>query len=297
MASATGIPQQTPINPDAGGQIGETEPLLGRPGDASQRDGAPIIKNLVLAVHYDGILYPAIDLYLDNWVVFVLFDSAILQSQFYPCRPSPIAMAKLIQSSGTGVIAEIAALLLVATVWASVFLQPLILFSVHPLAQSLGILVLLQSILVLQPTHTGPQKLVGQKIHAGLNLLSFVIFLVGVVGIEVNKFRYNGPHFHSVHGYLGVITSIWILIQYLVGFTMFGVPALYGGEANAKKIWKYHRSSGYVLLILMLATTTSAVKTEYNQDVLGLKLWATILINVLIIIGVYPRIKKHKLGL
>ncbi|KAI0112144.1 eukaryotic cytochrome b561-domain-containing protein [Nemania sp. FL0031] len=245
MASATGIPQHPPIDPDTDGQVGDTEPLLGRPGDASQRDNAPIIKNLVL---------------------------------------------------GTGVLAEGAALLLVASVWASVFLNPVILFSIHPLAQSLGVLVLLQSILVLQPTHTAAQKQVGQKIHAALNLLAFVTFLVGVVGIEVNKFRSNGPHFHSVHGYLGVITSIWILLQYLVGFTMFGVPALYGGEANAKKIWKYHRSSGYVLLLLMLATVISAVETDYNKNVLGLKLWAMILISVIMVVGVYPRIKKQKLG-
>ncbi|KAI0161413.1 eukaryotic cytochrome b561-domain-containing protein [Xylariaceae sp. FL1272] len=206
-------------------------------------------------------------------------------------------MAKLTQSSGTGVIAEAAAILLLASVWASVFLQPLILFSVHPLAQSLGVLVLLQSILVLQPTHTGAQKQVGQKIHAGLNLVAFATFIVGVVVIEYNKIANNGAHFHSVHGYLGVITSIWILVQYIVGFTMFGLPALYGGEANAKKIWKYHRISGYILLLLLMATVTSAVKTDYNVNVLGLKLWAMLVIFALMIVGVYPRIKKQKLGL
>ncbi|KAI2631670.1 eukaryotic cytochrome b561-domain-containing protein [Xylaria nigripes] len=244
MASATGIPQHTPIDP-ADGQGGDTEPLLGRAGDASQRDNAPIIKNFIL---------------------------------------------------GTGILAEGAGLLLVASVWASVFLNPVILFSVHPLAQSLGVLILLQSILVLQPTHTAPQKEIGQKIHAGLNLLAFASFAVGVVVIEANKFKNNGAHFHSVHGYLGVITSIWIFIQYFVGFTMFAVPALYGGEANAKKIWKYHRSSGYVLLLLMMATVTSAVETDYNKNVLGLKLWAIIVIFVIMIVGVYPRIKLRKLG-
>ncbi|KAI1630548.1 eukaryotic cytochrome b561-domain-containing protein [Biscogniauxia mediterranea] len=248
MASVTGIPQQTPTDPDVDANVDElrdTEPLLGRPGDVSQAPEAPIVKNLII---------------------------------------------------GTGVIAEGAGLLLFASIWAVVFLNPLILFSVHPLAQSTGILVLIQSILILQPTHTGSQKQVGQKVHAALNLLSFLIFLVGVVGIEVNKFKYNGPHFHSVHAYLGVIASFWILAQYVVGFTMFGVPKLYGGEANAKKIWKYHRISGYVLVLLLLATVTSASKTEYSENVLGLKLWAMILLSVLIIVGIFPRIKKHKLG-
>ncbi|KAK8086983.1 hypothetical protein PG994_001957 [Apiospora phragmitis] len=245
MASATGIPQESPSGPDAGN--GEMEPLLGRPGDASQRPNASIAKNLIL---------------------------------------------------GTGILAEGAAILLVASVWAAVFLhQPIILFSGHPLAQSFGFLVLVQSILVLQPTQSVQQKQVGQKIHAGLNLLAFATFIAGIVIIEVNKVKSGGPHFHSVHAYLGVIASIWIVVQYVVGFTMFGVPALYGGEANAKKIWKYHRMSGYLLLPFLMATIISATETDYNKNVLGLKLWAMILIMVLMIVGIYPRVKKQKLGL
>ncbi|KAI0096494.1 eukaryotic cytochrome b561-domain-containing protein [Daldinia grandis] len=245
MASATGIPQHPPVDSD-NGQQGDLEPLLGHPGDVSQRDNSPILKNLVI---------------------------------------------------GTGVLAEAGGILLVASVWAAVFLNgPLILFSVHPLAQSLGLLVLIQSILVLQPTHTGAQKQVGQKIHAGLNFLGIVTFGVGVVSIEVNKFINNGAHFHSVHGYLGVVASFWLLAQYLIGFTMFAVPKLYGGEAQAKSIWKYHRSSGYVLLLFLAATVVSATQTDYNLNVLGLKRWATIVISLLIVVGVFPRIKKQKLG-
>ncbi|KAI5863381.1 eukaryotic cytochrome b561-domain-containing protein [Durotheca rogersii] len=246
MASATGIPQHLPIDPDRDDQ-GDLEPLLGRPGDASQRENAPIIKNFVI---------------------------------------------------GTGVIAELAALILTAAVWAAVLLNPpLILFSVHPLAQSLGILVLIQSILVLQPTHTGAQKQVGAKIHAGLNLVGFALFAAGVASIEVNKFANNGLHFHSAHGYLGVAAAVWLLAQYLVGFTMFAVPALYGGETNARKVWKYHRSSGYALLLFLLATVVTATETDYNLNVLKLNLWATVILSLLIVAGVFPRIKKHKLGL
>lgn len=157
-------------------------------------------------------------------------------------------------------------------------------------------LVLVQSILILQPTHTGQQKQVGQKIHAGLNLLAFAILAVGVISIEYNKIRSNGAHFKSVHGYLGVTASFWLLVQYLVGFTMYATPKLYGSETNAKKIWKYHRLSGYVLFLFLQATVISATQTDYNFNVLGLKLWAFVLISVLIVVGVYPRIKKQKLG-
>ena len=205
-------------------------------------------------------------------------------------------MANSFARPGTAVIAQFGVWILVALVWASVFLNKLILFSGHPLAQSLGVLLIVQAILSLQPTHTPEQKHVGQIVHGSLNLAGFLVLLSGVVIIEVNKFTSHGPHFHSVHGYLGVITAFVLLAQYFVGFTMWKVPKLYGGEENAKKIWKYHRWSGYTILLLLLATVASATKTDYNLGVLKIKLWAVLLLSVLIIVGVYPRIQKQKLG-
>lgn len=46
MASATGIPQHVPDND----QDDSTEPLLGRPGDATQADEAPIARNLIIGM-------------------------------------------------------------------------------------------------------------------------------------------------------------------------------------------------------------------------------------------------------
>lgn len=223
---------------------------------------------------------------------------------FFGCYPAFLLhslyqeMAKLIQSSGTGVLAEASAVLLIASVWAAVFIsKPPILFAIHPLAQSLGFAVLIQGILILQPTHTASQKQIGQKVHAGLNLTALVCFIAGVTSIEVNKYKNNLVHFHSVHAYLGVIASIWQILQYLVGFTMYAIPQVYGSETNAKKIWKYHRASGYGLLSLYAAAVISATQTDYVLNVIGVKLWATIVVVVLLAVGVFPRIKKHKLGL
>lgn len=47
MASATGIPQHVPNDDQE-----DTEPLLGRPGDATQADEAPIAKNLIIGMCY-----------------------------------------------------------------------------------------------------------------------------------------------------------------------------------------------------------------------------------------------------
>lgn len=150
---------------------------------------------------------------------------------------------------------------------------------------------------MLQPTSTTEQKRLGQRVHASLNLVALLHLIAGVTIIEYNKLASHGPHFHSVHGYLGVIVSLLLVLQYLVGFTMWATPQLYGGDQKARAVWKYHRYSGYVVLLFLLATICSAAKTDYGDNVLGLKLWATILASILVVAGVFPRIQKQKLGL
>jgi len=82
-----------------------------------------------------------------------------------------------------------------------------------------------------------------------------------------------------------------------VGFTQYFVPQLYGSVDKAKSLYKWHRASGYVVLVLMLATVAAATRTEYNVEELHIKLWAVLLSGALVLIGVLPRIKKQKLGL
>src|SRR5690349_1008186 len=51
--------------------------------------------------------------------------------------------------TGTGLVAQIGAVTLLAIIWASVLTNDIILFSYHPLAQSLAIFLLVESILSL----------------------------------------------------------------------------------------------------------------------------------------------------
>jgi len=241
MASATDIPENHPREPD----VGEDEPLLGRPGDASQKDGGPLYWNVIL---------------------------------------------------GTAIIAQGGVLLLTALVWSSVFLHPLSLFSAHPLLNSSAILLLTESILVLQPTHTANQKRSGTVIHFTLNQLALDAMIAAFLIIEYNKFDHNAIHFTSVHGILGLITYILLFIQALVGFTAYFVPRLYGGADKAKSLYKWHRLSGYVVFLLILATVCAATQTDTGKGFLRLRLWAVLASSVLILIGVLPRIKKQKFG-
>ncbi|ROW17067.1 hypothetical protein VPNG_01075 [Cytospora leucostoma] len=183
--------------------------------------------------------------------------------------------------SGTAWLAQAGAVLLAALVWASVLRnRPLIpLFSPHPLLQSAG------------------TKARAARAHASLNLLSFLLFASGVAVIEANKVRQGpGSHFHSAHGYLGVATAFVLLAQYTFGFLIWGVPGVFGGVEEAKALWKYHRISGYLLYPLVLATVISAVYTDFNVNVLDIKLWEVSVAVALIVIGVYPRLHPRKLG-
>ena len=101
----------------------------------------------------------------------------------------------------------------------------------------------------------------------------------------------------SSHAILGLITYIFLGIQALVGFTQYFVPKLYGSVDKAKSLYKWHRISGYVILVLLLSTVAAATQTDYNKTTLDIKLWAVIISALLVLIGVVPRIKKQKLGL
>lgn len=121
--------------------------------------------------------------------------------------------------------------------------------------------------------------------------------IAGLVVIEYNKIAHNGTHFVSAHAILGLITYIFLLIQALVGFTAYFVPKLYGSVDQAKSLYKWHRISGYIIFVLLLATVAAATQTDFNKNVLDIKLWAVLISAVLVLVGVLPRIKKQKLGL
>ncbi|KAL2015970.1 hypothetical protein VTK56DRAFT_4483 [Thermocarpiscus australiensis] len=238
-----------PTRPDQGEAPApsESEPLLGRPGDATQKSDAPLARNL--------------------WL-------------------------------GTGWLAQIGAVLLVAVIWAGVFAHPLLpLVSPHPLLQSLGVFTVLQAVLLLQPTTTPETKARGRRGHAALHALSLLLFLAGTTLIETNKSVNRMPHLHSAHAYLGLTTATLLLLQYLFGLTIWAVPAVWGGVDRAKALWKYHRWAGYAVLLLLLATVASATATDYNRAVLGIRLWSVLLAEVLIVAGVFPRVHLRKLGI
>jgi hypothetical protein len=165
------------------------------------------------------------------------------------------------------------------------------------LVNSAGILLLTQAILVLQPTHTQMQKVAGTNVHFVLNLIGIMALIAGLIIIEMNKASHPETRFTSVHGIMGLITYILIFSQFLAGFAQFYLPiSVFGNVDKAKAVYKYHRMSGYAILIMALATICAATQTTFNKSVLHIRLWAVLVAGVIVLVGVIPRIKKSKLG-
>lgn len=200
---------------------------------------------------------------------------------------------------GTGIIAEIGVLILCCDIWANIASTPISFFSGHPIAMSIAIFTLIQSILFQQPItpENLNRKRLGQYIHVAFNLITFLAIITGFTIIEVSKAQGNGSHFQTTHAFFGVSTLLLLIVQYIVGFTMWLTPSLYGGEARAKSLYKYHRYTGYFILLMILGTAVTAMfLMEYNGKAVGVKFWVAGLGAFLIVFAAFPRIQKQKLG-
>lgn len=122
-------------------------------------------------------------------------------------------------------------------------------------------------------------------------------FIAALVIILYTKTAHQGTHFASAHAIMGLVTYIILVMQAGMGMLMFYVPGAFGTVEKARSWYKYHRISGYLVLVLGMATVCAASWTEYSEGVLGIQHWAVIVASVVTLAGLLARVKKHKLGL
>ncbi|CEJ56323.1 hypothetical protein PMG11_02531 [Penicillium brasilianum] len=198
--------------------------------------------------------------------------------------------------TGTASVAQAGIWILAALVWSNVLALPFALFTGHPLLASTALLLQVQAALILQPTATPDQKLLGTRIHYIIQLLSILSFLSAFVVIEFNKGDH--PHFVSPHGILGLITIILVVLQASFGVIQFFFPVTVLGSVDAgKRVYKYHRWAGYVLLLLEVSTVLAATQTPYNLNAIHIPTGGVVAAVILTLLGVGARVKKAKLGL
>ena len=91
-----------------------------------------------------------------------------------------------------------------ASIWALIFSKlprPLPTFGYHPLIQSAALILLTQSILVLQPTSTPAAKKAGLNVHQIINIL--LVLPLFTAGASIMWYLHDQPgqkHFISWHG-------------------------------------------------------------------------------------------------
>jgi cytochrome b561 len=180
-------------------------------------------------------------------------------------------------------------------IWGSLWSNPYIFFHWHPALMTLALVIFTQGILTLQPATTPLEKVEGRNRHALIQSLGLLSALFGVSAIAYNKYSHDKAHFTSPHSKFGIFVATYLVIQLVFGSLSVNAPNLFGGPAKAKAMWKYHRMSGYLVLMLAWATALYGVTTV--QDMLpSWGVSAAIVFGGLVILGVGARIRPAKFG-
>jgi hypothetical protein len=195
------------------------------------------------------------------------------------------------------IIAQFGLGLIVGRFWYAIFTHDLIFFSIHPFFETLGLFLLAQGILLVQPAPKSPAaKEYAGNAHGLLNSAGLVSYLVGGTGIYVNKTLNNAAHFTSWHSVSGGITTAMLTLGALFGMAIFWFPNEIFGSVNAgKSFYKYHRLHGYFCLLLIATTFTLATYTTYNSNVFEIGTGFTIAGYALFLYGVFAQIKVAKI--
>ncbi|KZT53208.1 hypothetical protein CALCODRAFT_440440 [Calocera cornea HHB12733] len=137
-------------------------------------------------------------------------------------------------------------------------------FAYHPTFQSLGIAVMVVAIETLQPTATPLSKKLGLVRHQNLQIAALVLLSLGTSTMVINKITHSAPHITTWHASFGLVSYIWLWVQSTIGAaSVWWKGVAFGGEVKAKRMWKWHRISGYAMLLWMMATVFLA--GEYSD--------------------------------
>ncbi|KIM87605.1 hypothetical protein PILCRDRAFT_284994 [Piloderma croceum F 1598] len=173
-------------------------------------------------------------------------------------------------------------------------------FTFHPPLQSLSLCFFTYGILTLQPSSQPQTKKAGLARHqVAMLLLGFPAIAVGTSAMIYNKYAHGAPHFTSWHGIFGLVATIWLVLQIVVGGgSVWYGGIVFGGGAKAKAAYKYHRLSGYILLPWLLITVHLA--GAWSEWMVGHTAFATSLIAytiapAIVLISVYARMRSSKM--
>jgi len=173
-------------------------------------------------------------------------------------------------------------------------------FAFHPPLQILAIAFFAYGILTLQPTSLAQPKAKAKgfsRHHLFMFFLGFPSIVLGSTAIIYNKSLHGASHFVTWHGFLGIIALSWMAFQILLG----GGSVWFGGRyfgRNPKAVYKYHRASGYPLLLLFLLVIHLAGAWSNfalnNMNVIA-RFFVFLIAPAIVVFGIFTRIRFDKM--
>ncbi|KAK9460235.1 uncharacterized protein V1516DRAFT_627500 [Lipomyces oligophaga] len=197
-------------------------------------------------------------------------------------------------ASRSSLIAQIGTIGLFIYVFSRIMTAPIIFFTGHPALNNFALLMLVQSMILVQPTATTAEKKLGALVHGVFNLFGAICYVVAFGIVFINKTTNGGAHLHSAHAVVGLLAYVILFINIGIGFTQYWMPALYGGTSRAKAMYKYHRVIGYVSLFFTLLAFALATITPYNRNLLHISFPIMLPFMVVMTFGLAIRIRPQK---
>ncbi|KAK7203371.1 hypothetical protein BZA70DRAFT_283529 [Myxozyma melibiosi] len=197
-------------------------------------------------------------------------------------------------SSRSSILAQVGIIgMFFYVVW-RIMTSDIIFFTGHPALNNFAILMLVQSIILVQPTATTAEKQLGAMVHGLFNLFGAICYVMAFGIVFINKTSNGGAHIHSAHAAVGLLTYVILLVNVIIGFTQYWMPGIYGSVTRAKSLYKYHRVLGYIGLFFSFLATGLATITPYNRNVLGIRFPIILGFMIATALGLAIRIRPHK---
>ncbi|KAK9449326.1 uncharacterized protein V1518DRAFT_373137 [Limtongia smithiae] len=197
-------------------------------------------------------------------------------------------------NTASSLLAQVGAILLFLYVFSRIMATDVIFFSGHIGLNNFAVLMMVQSIILVQPTIATAEKQLGATVHGIFNVFGAVCLFGSFAIVVLNKIANGGTHFHSAHARIGLFAYIVLFVNIAIGMTQYWMPALYGSSTRAKSMYKYHRVLGYFALLLSFITTLVATTTDYNKNVLHARVTILLAFVIITAIGLAVRIRPSK---
>ncbi|BGO88665.1 hypothetical protein JCM10020v2_000283 [Rhodotorula toruloides] len=230
-------------------------------------------------------------------------EEGMVRSDSLSHTPSALEVVGRNSASGLGAVAtQLGLVVSTAALWRVLYTHPAGLFTYHPSFQSLAVLGFLEGILLLQPQPpNAAYKRKGLQLHQVVQYTSGVAIVAGAAFIVYNKVAHGAKHFTTWHAKSGLLTLILIALQLTFGAVMVYTPLqrlIFKSEERAKKVWKYHRMSGYLTLFFLILTPLLALVSDWvTQNSSKAERWVIGVGLGVAGLGAFGRVQTSKLGL